>query len=62
MIGGNKRGKMGEKCALWTVKTHFEDREYKTLARLGNEVAAGIKSPYSCGFRDFEKALNVYSL
>ena len=40
----------------------FGGREYKIPAHLGNEVVAGVKSPYSCGFRDFEKALIVYSL
>lgn len=40
----------------------FGDREYKTPAHLGKEAVAGVKSPYLCGFRDFEKALNVYSL
>ena len=62
MIGGNKRGKMGEKCALRTAEMRFDDREYKTPANLVKEAAAGVKSPYSCCFRDFEKALIVYSL
>lgn len=51
MIGGNRREKKGKKCALWTVKTLFRGREYKTLAHLGKEAAAGVNTPYSHAFQ-----------
>lgn len=47
MIKGKQAEKKAEKCALWTAEVRFGDREYKTPAHLGNEVVAGIKSPYS---------------
>ena len=59
MIGGNRREKKGKKCALWTVKTLFRGREYKTLAHLGNKVVAGIKSPYLHLFLHYKQFLYV---
>lgn len=37
----------------------FDGREYKTLARLGDEVVAGIKSPYSYLFLHYKQFLYV---
>lgn len=56
---GKQTGKRGGKCALWTVKTLFRGREYKTLAHPGNEVVAGIKSPYLHLFLHYKQLLYV---